>query len=310
MLRIEKALIDGPALAAYDQVAPVRESQARCRNGDTQVGYSTTLYAVDLNELSSAVGSGSATLLARVRSTIDPEDGATGTVDPTKGPRVKLTLSSEIYLNGERVTWDEFKVGLSDPKWKGTYLYQFQEDGKRTGVFSRPGSFVTAIGEAIAADPAFARAWRQTIGTIVCDSEEELLAGWEDVEELPAEQALAELISGQFSRPDCSYGYALEELCQTLGTRLATLGGKNRLKALKLDTPLSRTCLPVPLPEVDEFPFISYLSAEDVQKEAERLRALDLSYPRSAIIESERRLLLQGLETAAERRMGVVAFYY
>jgi hypothetical protein len=169
---------------------------------------------------------------------------------------------------------------------------------------------MTALGESLAADPLLAKAWTGMLGTIVCDSEEELLAGWEDVDELPADQALAELVCGQFTHPDCSYGYALEQLCQALGTRLGNIGGKNRLKALKLDTPLSRTRLPVPMPEVEEFPYISYLTADEIECEVERLRELDLSCPRSELIERDRRWLLQCLEAAADQRMSIVAFYY
>jgi hypothetical protein len=66
----------------------------------------------------------------------------------------------------------------------------------------------------------------------------------------------------------------------------------------------------VRLPKRDDFPEIGYLTADEVEREVERLRGLDLSYPASAEIEAERRAFSRRLRKAAAKRAGVVSFYY
>ncbi len=83
------------------------------------MGYSTTLYAVDLDALRSAVGSRDARLLKRLRPAKKSAKG--GKKDPMQGPRVKLTRKGEIILNGLPSSFDELKAELNRPKWKGTY---------------------------------------------------------------------------------------------------------------------------------------------------------------------------------------------
>ncbi len=86
--------------------------------------------------------------------------------------------------------------------------------------------------------------------------------------------------------------------------------GTDRLEALELKTPLSKTRSPVKLPKIDDFPYISYLDAEGLRAEVTRLRGMDLSYPRDQDVEEERRRFLRLLEQAAEQGRGVVGFYY
>jgi len=93
------------------------------------------------------------------------------------------------------------------------------------------------------------------------------------------------------------YGYGLERLCEALGTRLTSIGGRRGpMKALKLDTSLAKVRLPVPLPKPRyDFPLIVYLTAAQVQREVERLGAMDLSFPKGEGIEAERKELLRAL---------------
>lgn len=267
------------------------------------MGYSTTIYAVDLDVLRSAIGSQDMDLVERLRKL---ESGKP--VDPTKGPRVKLALNSDIFLNGKLVTWEEFKVAIIDPKWSGTDLYKLDEQGRRTGRWSETGSFSRALQQVLGQVPAAL----SVSGIYSCDSEQELLTGWQDSEEISEEAAAEELITGTISVPDAAhqYGYGLELICQLVGTRLGSIGGKRRMKALKLDTPLATTRVPISLPEYDDFPYISHLSDEEVCEELSRLRAMDLSYPKSRLIERDRQVLLGYLEDAGQQELGVVAFYY
>ncbi len=263
------------------------------------MGYATVLYAVDLDALKVAVGSGNARLLKRLRPA--PRGRKK---DPMQGPRVKLTRRGEILLNRRPVSFAELKAELNRPKWKGTYLFTYMEATPRTGRWRKLGSFPHAL------DRAYPHT--QFLGEMVCSSDEDLTEGWED-DELSVDRAAAELVEGTVSQPDAEhqYAYGLERLCEILGTRLATIEGKRgMLKALKLDTPLSRERSPVRLPKRDDFPAIGYLTAEEVQREAARLGGRELSYPQSAEVEQGRRTLLGCLRKAARRRAGVVAFYY
>ncbi|MGL4419069.1 MAG: DUF7691 family protein, partial [Gemmataceae bacterium] len=133
-------------------------------------------------------------------------------------------------------------------------------------------------------------------------------------EELPLEQAIAELIHGKLTVKDedetFQYGYALECLARALGQHLATIEGDILLTHLKLKTPLSRRRKPVKLPKSDDVPEISYLTAEDVQQEQQRLQGIDLAYPMSAEIEQGRREYAAAVARAAELGSAIVAFGY
>lgn len=260
------------------------------------MGYSTTLYAVDLDELQSAVGSDDAALFDRVRQLA--ADGS-GEVDATRGPRVRVTLDGDILFNGRRVSLDEFRAAVSDPEWKGTNLHLYREPGRRW----RPGPSAFELSQA--AGP------RTVAGVLTCNTEEEFLAGWRD-DDISEEQALRELLAGTFTRPDCAsrYGYALERLCRAIGVRLGTISGKGRLKALKLGTPLGERRSPIRLPTGEDFPIIGYLTAEEVLREVGRLGAMDLSYPGGVSIERDRHLLYGHLRSADHQGRAVVTFYY
>jgi hypothetical protein len=266
------------------------------------MGYATKLYAIELDALRSAAGSRDARLLSRLRPAKKAPKG--GKKDPMQGPRIKLTCKSEIILNGRTVSLDELRTELNRRKWKGTYLFTFMEPGRRTGRWSKPGSFGVTLSKLYP--------WTQFLGEMRCDSDEDLTRGWEDGE-ISEEQAAAELVEGRVSQPQQAhqYGYGLERLCQLLGKRLATIEGKGgMLRALKLNTPLSQERSPVTLPERDDFPTIGYLTADEVEHEVERLRELDLSFPKSAEIEEGRQTFFRCLMAAANKRAGIVSFYY
>ena len=266
------------------------------------MGYATKLYAIDLEALRSAPGSGDARLLRRLRPVKKSLKG--GKKDPMQGPRIKLTRKCDIILNGQPVSRDQLRAELNSRKWKGTYLFTYQESGRRTGRWSKPGSFARALSKLYPST--------QFLGTMVCSSDEDLLDGWEDAE-ISEEQAAAELIEGTVSQPQQGhqYGYGLERLCRILGKPLATIEGKRgMLHALQLNSTLSNERSPVSLPPRDDFPAIGYLTADEVEHEVERLRGLDLSYPKSAEIEKGRKTFFRCLKEAAKRGTGILSFYY
>ena len=121
------------------------------------------------------------------------------------------------------------------------------------------------------------------------------------------EQALREFIEGRITRPEHApaYGYALKSVCADLG---AGLGELPDVRDLKLDSPLEQPRLPVLLPPNDDWPVVSYLTSQEVVREAKRVAAADLSHAEKWL-ERERRRYAAFLEAARERKSGVVTFY-
>lgn len=281
------------------------------------MGYSTMLYAVDIGALKSAVGSKDEDLVERVRETARQREGREQPVDPTKGPRVRVAWDSQLFLYGKPVTPDELKEALLSPEWKGTNLYWFQESKSPTGkpkegAFKELGSFMRFVMTLVPFFEERGLIFKKHIVAIHgCSDEEEFLGLSDPDDEITPDQALEEVVAGKFTRKDCAhqYGYALEQLCLTLGTFLDAVG-TDQLRSLGLKTPLSRTRSPVKLPKINDFPYISYLDADEVRAEVERLRALDLSCPRDAEVEAERKAFLNHLETAVHLERGIVGFYY
>lgn len=260
------------------------------------MGYSTVFYAVDLDAVRAAVGSNDAALADRVWRAWEADLGGRPP-DPAAGPRVKIMLDGGLELNGTRVTLAELSVALKEPRWKGTDLYLYWEPGH-----SRAPR-LNAVEVSRAAGPG------TVSGVLCCNTEEEFLKGW-DEEEMAPEQALRELVAGAFTNPDgdAQYGYALEQVCAALGERLGVIGGKGRLAALKLDVPLAITRLPASLPPCDDFPYISHLTAAEVEAEADRLDAADLAFPKNAGVARDRAAYRDLIRAAAGR--AVVTFYY
>jgi hypothetical protein len=280
-------------------------------------GYSTHLYAIDIDELKAAVGSKDDALLERVREAVRQRSGVERPVDPTKGPRVRVTAQSEIYLNGRLLTPDEFKEELLNPEWAGTnmYLYQpeLQRRDLREGEFKELGSFMRFLLLTVA--PFFEERGlifkKHIIGINGCNTEEDFL-GLRDPDDDPTEdEALAELIDGKPKRKDCAhvYGYALEHLCLTLGEFLDSVG-TDRLRSMQVKRPLSKNRSPIKLPKSDDFPYVSCLDAGELRTEVERLRAMDFSFPSDEEVEEERKYFLQLLEQAVNKNRCVVGFYY
>lgn len=277
------------------------------------MGYSTHLYSVDIDSLVSAIGSKDDGLLERVRAA---EGGSSGErpVDPTKGPRVRLTYRSEIELDGTLKSLDEFKEMLLRPDWRGMNLYVYQEDPPRgqepAGPFQEPGSFIRFFWTLGPFYQQHGLDRGPFVGIVACSQEQ--FASLDDPPEEPTEEeAAADLIAGKPPRRGCGhvYGYALEALCRTLGTALGPVG-TDCLRWLQVKTPLSKKRPPVKLPKIEDFPTISYLDAAETRAEVDRLRSMDLAYPKDPEIEQERRRFLALLESAAEQGRGVVGFYY
>lgn len=257
----------------------------------------TTLIAVDLGKLQGAFGSKDEVLK---RYAIDCA-GDSG--DQTVWP-IKLVFRKEggLLLNDVSVTPDELRRELQKTENHGIKLYCIE---LRTGTpqhkFALSGDYLNVISD------------EMKTGTV---------AGWKwevpdeagDTDLLPLEQAIVELVDGKFTINDedwtYQYGYALECIARAIGQHLATIEGDVLLTHLKLKTPLSRRRKPVKLPRSDDVPEIGYLTAEEVQQEHSRLQGIDLAFPTSSEIETDRREYASAVSRAAVAGNAIVAFGY
>jgi len=145
-------------------------------------------------------------------------------------------------------------------------------------------------------------------------SKESLWNGDEDEDEDSDENdsRFRRLIFAEFSDPETASddAYALQELCRELGTELDTDDALGGIDDLQIDSPLCNGRMPVDMPKPFDFPFVSYLTPEEVAAEVQRLQSMDLSYPDDSDLEYAREVLLKCLEEAQEENHAVVAFYY
>lgn len=278
-----------------------RRGQITIRWG-TSVSYATHLYSVDIAALKSAVGSKDEALLKKIRAAAEKK-GAAATMP---SPRIRVSYRSEIELNGQPVTTEELKEFLKRPELTGQTIITYQQNpprGKKCeGEFREIGSFCRNVLFTI----------QGTFTGIRGVTREQFEKLKDPPEEMTSERALEELIAGKPSQPGEGhhYGYALEKLCGILGTFLDAVG-TDCLRELELKTPLSKERSPVKLPKIHDFPVISYLDAAGFQAEVERLRGMDLSFPKDRAIEKERKRFLKALEKGARKAgRGVVGFYY
>jgi hypothetical protein len=280
------------------------------------MSYSTKLYAIDVGGLKGAFGSNDQVLLGRVLAVTRNDEGDVPRVDPTTGPRVLVTWKSELFFNGKQTTREEFRNNLLSPEWAGTYLYLCETDAprgqKREGEFAVLGSFMEFLRDLLKYSVSeTGEVKKHIVGLMSCSTEEELRELGDPEDDLTEEEAVEQLIAGKISRRKnaATYGYALENLCRTIGQFLGDVG-TDQLRSLKLKTRLSKVRMPVKLPKNEDFPYISFLEADELQNEVASLRAVDLSDRKDPENAEERKRFLQFLEQAADRRLGVVGFYY
>lgn len=128
---------------------------------------------------------------------------------------------------------------------------------------------------------------------------------------LPLGEALRRVVAGEAAGAPYSpqYGYALRLLCRAEGEALPDDDLIADLGPLGLDSPLEQPRLPIDVPANRDFPFISFLDAVEVRREAERLAGLDLSYPDDEDIEAARGAYAACIREAAGRGRAVVSFY-
>ena len=127
----------------------------------------------------------------------------------------------------------------------------------------------------------------------------------------PLGEALRQIVAGETTglRYSHQYGYALKLLCQVEGQWLPDEDVIADLEPLELHSPLEQYRLPIDLPANKDFPFISFLDACEVRREAQRLASLDLSYPEDEAIQEARAAYAACIAQAAEHGKAVISFY-
>ncbi len=125
-------------------------------------------------------------------------------------------------------------------------------------------------------------------------------------------QALQEIINGESRSSSYAhqYGYAFKLMCQTLGEWLPDDDMIGDLEPLELQSPLEAFRSPINIPANRDFPYIAYLTADEVQREAKRLETIDLSFPMDEDIEEAREAYANCINEAATKNLAVVTFYH
>ena len=126
--------------------------------------------------------------------------------------------------------------------------------------------------------------------------------------------AVAELVQSDYLEPERAnhYGYALQAICEFLGTRLKTNNWNEVKWATLEDTGLNAVMgkgSPVPLPLIPDFPTISHLTNKKIRQQIEQPTGNSLK-----IESKETQCLLEDfdrwVQQAYEAKQDLVFFYY
>lgn len=280
------------------------------------MGYSTTLYAVDIGLLQATVGSGDSALLKRLE---DFNGGASERESPeleSKPDRViQVTKDGGVLFDGQETTLGSLAESCRSLAGGNLEVHlAFGWTEGHSGVIKIlnedvvPQSRVErVIMRAESNDPK--TSMRPTVFWPRPDDEED-----DEEETSPPsfdvpQEAREDLIHGRLSNCGPEHGRALELLCYVLGDRLRDEDALGDLEPLGLDSPLTRPRCPAGIGEHGDFPIVSFLTAEEVAAEAKRLSKVDLSFPDDDDIEEARETYFRCLKEAAKRKKGVVSFY-
>ncbi|MFK7777104.1 MAG: hypothetical protein QM501_03125 [Gimesia sp.] len=288
------------------------------------MGYSTSLYAVDIAELISAVGSGDSAFLSKLQAATN-EGSDDDEVQPESdiallNPDSILRIVHEnIHLDDRPITVDEVPTALSGA---GINILEIvvhipshtQEDVLQAIHEYFPNSGIEKILIRYEFDnPELAK--YSSPGPFLFrplpDEEEDddeiapVIASFNHV----SHDAISDLVFGNLTCTDSTHGSALELLCHVLGNRLRDGGMIGDLSPLELSLPLEHVRPPIPILTHGDFPMISHLTAQETAQEAERLSANSMNFPDDPDIEEARLIIRTCLGNAAAQNRGIVSFY-
>jgi hypothetical protein len=270
------------------------------------MSYTTTLYAVDLDRLRAAIGSKDNVLLDRVkRELLDDESD-----DRIRGKliRVEVDETGTVYLDGKEVEIEQVKQAVQSLTGTRDRVRMPAPDSRaRPDVSSVIIQTMNDMAASAGRTPSFESCPKEHLWL---DEDDD---GYDD-DGSPSEDytGVRRLIFGESAGLDTASddAYALQDLCRVLGTELDTDDALGDLDPLQIDSPLCRWRMPVHLPQPEDFPFVSYLTPEEVAAEVMRLESMNLSFRDDEDIEYARKVLLECLKEANKKNQAVVAFYY
>jgi len=100
------------------------------------MGYSTSLYLVDLAKLSAMVGSQDAAAKIRICALATANEGDRTPTDL----KIYVTLDGELIVNGALLPLDAFEAELANPKNEGRAVCYFKRDSKNAEEGKRRGA--------------------------------------------------------------------------------------------------------------------------------------------------------------------------
>ena len=130
--------------------------------------------------------------------------------------------------------------------------------------------------------------------------------------DLTVGQALEAMVKGQRldEKHAHQYGYAFKLLCNTLGVWLPDDDMIGDLEPLELQSPLEDFRTPIDIPANQNFPYVAFLTADEVKRESARLSSLNLAFPDDEDIEEAREAYANCINEAASKGLSIVSFYY
>ena len=289
------------------------------------MGYSTSLYAVDIDGLTSAIGSQDSSLIAALQAATqeDPDDCNVPSELDLASLRPDATLrivQEDIFMDDQLITVDKLPTALSGSGIRILEIVvlvpsQIQQDVLPAIHECFPDSGIEkALIRFECDNPKAAK--NMSPGPFLFlplpdddeDDEDEtntVIASFTHV----SHDAISDLVSGNLARTNSAHGSALELFCHFSGTRLPDGGLIGDLSPLGLNLPLEHSRPPVPISIRGDFPVISHLTAEETAQEAERLSVISMACPDDSDIEEAREVLRTCVNTAASQGRGIVSFY-
>tara|TARA_R110002049_G_C9088513_1_gene556117 strand:- start:466 stop:1323 length:858 start_codon:yes stop_codon:yes gene_type:complete len=285
------------------------------------MGYSTRLYAVEIATLNDAIGSCDQALLKRLQEVNQQVDEPPAEVDLHGDVILRITKEGQILFNEQPMSLDELSQAVlaiesgslevvMEAPWTKTHeavTLANNETIPKSGL-------ERVITRYESDDPQLAQYLDQTPQITWSRNEADEDETDYDLTYQPAfdisEEILSDLVSGNLNQSGAEHGYALEIMCFTLGQLLPDDDLIGDLEPLELETPLQQPRIPVPLKEYHDFPVISFLTAEEVAAEFQRLSRLNLEFPSDEDIEEAREAFFACIKIAADEKLSVVAFYH
>lgn len=127
---------------------------------------------------------------------------------------------------------------------------------------------------------------------------------------LPVRQAIASILDGNANQvPSDAYPRAFEVIIEALGVSLPDEEAIGFICGLELNSPLGGAFrCPVEFEITSDWPFITYLTSDEVRLEADRLEKMDIGYPEDWGMNRARRGYANSIFEAAKQGLAIVTF--